>query len=231
MKRTTWLCVALLAVCVAPAIANTIWVGGGPGSGPGYGGEFIANTVPGVSAHWLASDGSPSKFETFCIEKDEYLVTGSDNVFNFDISNAAILGGVAGGSPDPLSNATGYLYCEFIKGTLAKYDYANVVSRDQSARDLQDAIWYLEEELGTSPTLTAQAQRFVDLGLQHSTEATCTRVMNLWSMNSSIGGAGGRLNNGRYEYQSLLVCVPAPGAALLVMLGLSIVGWIKRRLA
>ncbi len=232
MKRNIWLAAALLAACVAPVVANSITLQDSYGTING--GEFVANTNPGVSLHWLAGTGSASRFETFCIEKNEYLQFGP--TYHFDISQDAVLGGVAGGKPDPLSGETKYLYCQFIKGQLVGYDYGAGAGRVQSANALQNAIWYAEEEItnigdSVDGATAALAQQFYDAAVGKT--STCTWVMNLWWGATEANRPGyGTLNpNGtRYEYQSLLVCVPAPGAALLVMIGLGFAGWIKRRL-
>ena len=88
--------------------------------------------------------GTPDpSFQTFCLEAGEY----TTNPLYFVIGSAAVKGGT--GSSDPLSQGTAWLYSQFVAGTLSGYDYdASAVARLASARQLQEAIWYLEGESG-----------------------------------------------------------------------------------
>jgi hypothetical protein len=190
----------------------TVVTGDGYGSSPG--GEFIA-TPTGFSSAYRLEAAAP-KFETFCLEKNESLSHGK--TYNVDISNVAVKGGVGGGSPDPLDVKTKWLYCQFISKTLTGYSYTTDAARVASADALQDAIWYIEQEVGT---LTAGGQFFYDLAVKNAKDSDCTRVMNLWYVQDGP----------RVDAQSLLVCVPAPGAVVLGMLGLGLIGWVRRRMA
>jgi len=102
-------------------------------NGPGTtnGGEFIVSD-------W---DSGEYLLTTFCIEKNEYISYGGEFVVS-DISNEARAGGIGGGSPDPISDETAYLYHNFYWGTLEGYDHS-----DALANDLQNAIWLLENEI------------------------------------------------------------------------------------
>jgi hypothetical protein len=131
-------------------------IGFSRGSGSGPGGEFIVyNTVPSSNKPYsLIKD--KSLFDTFCLEKNEYL-SFSGNFVVGGLSRAARNGGLGGqdssGVADPLDPRTAYLYQQFYDQRLSNYQYENGDLRGASADQLQNAIWFLENELtGKSPT-------------------------------------------------------------------------------
>ena len=115
----------------------------------GVGGEFNAyssslNPISmGYSPLAMANVGHGLGFETFCIEYNEEFVPGG--TYNYTISQAAIHGGIPGGS-DPLSLGTAWLYLNFAEGLLTGYDFTNGANRTTNAGQLQDTIWWLEGE-------------------------------------------------------------------------------------
>ncbi|MEW6200327.1 MAG: hypothetical protein AB1601_16880 [Planctomycetota bacterium] len=243
MKRL--LCVICAATLVAPAMAyyaGTLWVADSYGTTNG--GEYVAHPSGNWSAHRI--NPVPPLFETFCVEKNEYLNFGSGYTFQVDIDPYVVRGGV-GANPPPypqLSPKTAWLYCQFIKGQLNGYVYTDSGNindandpRVQSANALQNVIWYYENEIanwasGLSGSTLALAQHFYNLAeAANPQDIGCTRVMNLWRKDNPWGWGAFNAALGRYEYQSLLVCVPAPAAAMLGVIGLGLVGWVKRRLS
>lgn len=88
-------------------------------------------------------------FETFCLEYSQTITAGG--TYHYDISNGAIPGGngAVSGS-DPISAGTALLYLEFAKGILSGYDYTPGSGREASANQLQQAIWWLEDEITLS---------------------------------------------------------------------------------
>lgn len=124
----------------------------------GSGGEF---TVYGYTN--LTNDGyaGPAKnvanaqsFQTFCVESNEY----TTNPTSFVVNSAAVAGGSGGGTPDPLSVGTAWLYSQFALGVLSGYDYTGGSGRSASAGLLQNALWYLEDEAsGSANVFTALA--------------------------------------------------------------------------
>ncbi len=185
-----------------------------PGYYYGSYGEFtltsVGDPIPGGKSQW----------NSFCIEKNEFI--SADTNYFADISDAAVNGGSGGPSPDPISAQTAYLYSEFLNGTLSNYNYdPGFTTRRLSAKSLQEAFWFLEEEISTvSGQAMAWAQEANNSGW---TDTGNIRVINFWEYDS---------NNERIERQSMLIglnVVPAPGATLLASMGIMIVGWLRKR--
>jgi len=200
-------------------------------------------------------------FQSFCLEIPEHIMPpyhvnvdiSTTNVYEFDPDGAgpinagdvsgpgshAVYGGAdakpfkpAGKTGDNLNAETAYLYNQFARGLLSNYEYTdfaaisggNPSNRATEAAALQQAIWFLEGETITPLTGQAlawynEAKTAVSTGKWSGIGSV--RVINLWTVD-----AGGRV-----EDQSMLYLMPAPGAALLIGLGLTMVGWVKRRFA
>jgi hypothetical protein len=146
-------------------------------------------------------------FQTFCIEYNEHI--SLDGIYEAAISDGSINGGAGGGvdpdgpgglpPTDKISIGTAYLYTMFATGTLSDYTYANGSSRAQSAEKLQQAFWYLEDEVsltaaqksantfltGAAGALTLfgdgvlGAKKHNDFSLYH------VRVLNLWGLDGT----------------------------------------------
>jgi hypothetical protein len=148
----------LMVFMMAPLVmADTVTVYQALGYHWGGGGEFTLrinnnNLSPDLNSFWGLYDSKtrdighhdPS-FQSFCLEKNEYLNMGS--TYNISISDRAVAGGVGGPHPDPISKGTAWLYHEFQEGELEGYDYHKWHGhRSISAYYLQNMIWYLEDE-------------------------------------------------------------------------------------
>ena len=194
MKKMIALAVVAGSLATA-AQAATIVVNQGAYSF-GNGGEFNA-TISGVGFTPLALTNSGS-FETFCLEVPENFQPGA--TYNVTIDLAADAGGNGGqvGSTDPLDERTAYLYSLFITGNLAGYDYADSLGqRKNNAGALQNAIWYLENEVGTLDS--AEAIAYYNASLAGIGQGLgLVRVANLYD------NAGGK-------HQSQLIAIPTPG--------------------
>jgi MYXO-CTERM domain-containing protein len=218
----------ILAITATAAADMTIHFDGQP-YGTTNGGEFrVTPTNFGTEAGFdplrLTSN---SYFETFCVERNEYISIG--HTYYVDLSTEAKRGGVGGGSPDPLSPLTAYLYSQFIDGTLVGYDYANTgIGRNASADALQKVIWYIEDEYTKSdgshwwtPHAGSLAEQFYNDALANN-DGTLGNVlvMNLYKDANRTCCA---------QDQLVAEPVPAPGAVLLGAIGLGMIVTRRRR--
>ncbi|MCG3126972.1 MAG: hypothetical protein CHACPFDD_01828 [Phycisphaerae bacterium] len=190
------------------------------GSGPG--GEFELDNL---------SRASVANFRTFCIQRTEYIDYSSHGFRVVGVTHAA--------HPvnDPLSAQAAFLYQSFREGTLAGYNYG--VTRASSADELQEVIWYLEGEIGS---VNGQAATWLSMA------NTAVAAGGSW-YNRYGNGAGGydgldylgnvRVLNlvwatARHGFrigdaaQDQLTMIPAPGAALLGVIGLAIARRFRR---
>jgi len=151
--------IGLLVVLFFPVGSEAVTISAGDfitlnnSYGTTNGGEFIATIK-----------GSGNTFETFCLEKNEFFRYG-ESLRVGSITTSANKGGIGGGSPDPLSYATAYLYNKFATGQLSNYDYGDLNARVLDANYLQNAIWYLEEEytdkIAAFAALSDQAKKWL----------------------------------------------------------------------
>ena len=254
MKRAALLITLILAFTATPTFADLY---GGTGLlqqtgsvgatnySSGVGGEFTISSstlstseyLPGITSE---IKGQLNSFQTFCIEGKEYVpnttieiqisttsINESTGVVGPEGSGShAINGGKTYG--DNLDPMTAYLYTNFVKGTLSNYDYFGfTVGRDFSAGQLQNAIWYLEGEIGS---LVANSQ--ADLWVQEAQNAGWNdigdvRVLNNW--------AEGHIGDPEFRMQDQLYLtptpVPIPTSVILGLLGMGVVGMKLRKYA
>lgn len=220
MKKYSMLIAASLMVlfsAMPSAFATPVNVGDLVQFDPGNvqaagGGEFLVNDESNIFL-----------FGTFCLEKDEF-IDYTNKFAVHDISFNAIDGGVGGPSPDPISDATAWLYLQYVNGGYGSivvdgdtYDEANI----------QEAIWLLEEE-----TNSAAAKSMTLKGLAEIKSAgfvnNIVRVMNLkWTVNSGTPGTPSYRAIGDLAQSMLLV--PEPSTMLFLGLGMVGLGFLTRR--
>jgi hypothetical protein len=231
MKRLI-LTIALVALIASPVLAApTVTTTGGAGYGiwqSGNGGEFTLK--PNAELSWVLAyyddsvsnqGGTVGTFQSFCVEESEYVY--ANTTFDVVLNDKAVYGGV-GPAGDPLSQGSAWLYHEFQNQTLDVYDYT-AAGRLASAAALQNAIWYLEDEGGSlnatyTNLLTTKFGSIANAKLDNNGQYAVA-VLNLY--------AQGHAGDAAYLRQDMLVCVPAPGAILLGGIGVSLVGWLRRR--
>jgi hypothetical protein len=209
---------ASLAALSPTASANSLILDLGPYHS-GVGGEFNAYSTTlnpislGYSSMTMLDNGHGLGFQTFCVEYNEHFNPGG--TYNYTISQAAIHGGVPGGS-NPLSLGTAWLYLHFAEGNLTGYNFANGANRTTNAGQLQDTIWWLEGQR-PDPGATNPFEQLVISQFGSATNAMADNnrfygvaVLNLYYLNGSLS-------------QDQLVLVP-DGGTTAVLLGVGLLG-------
>lgn len=222
-------------------------------NGVSTGGEIIVTTfthgflTPFDDVSTAADKANGALFNTFCIERNEFL----PNAVCTDLNIQAINGGQAGGNPDPLGKDTAQLYYSFWTNTWADttgaggpdlstngYSYGPTDRADDAAA-MQLAIWWLENELDFTfndldelKSHNARAGEFVDYAI--AVEWDDLGKANFDSINGGIGHVL-VMNNTKADgsaRQDTLVVVPLPPAALsglALLAGLGLIGVSRRR--
>ncbi len=246
---------AMFASSVALANPTSVTLGNGWGN---LAGEFKAKVTGGTFTPFQTNPGvlygTGTSFITFCLEKNEYFQNyDTQNLYVKGAPNSgAIKGGVgrakmyAGDVPltpianfDPISKATQLLYYRFSDGDLAGYNYSNTAARAASADSLQNAIWYLENELGNEPavgpsllsSLSAQTQAWVSDAISDVTNNTYdddAEKNGLWRVQVLNLYTDPGFQNISQD-QLYMVPIPEPETYAMMLAGLGLIGFVARR--
>jgi hypothetical protein len=198
---------AIAAVFTALCHAGELNLTRVQGTFAGDGGEFRLSTddlsfVGGVPA---LNDVS---FQSFCLEHNENVSIGG--TYRFEVNTGTVLGGVGGSVNgfDPLSPMTAWLYQSFVEGTLVGYDYG--AGRGASARALQNAIWYIEDEV---PNLTLGAAFHLQAVNANPTSIGKVRVLNLFQGES-------------HRQDQIFMQAPEPTTIVLLVTAMAFIGLV-----
>ena len=202
MNCSRWIPIVAVLALAGNAAADTVRFYDS-GDGTTSGGSFDAVT------------GLRGTFETFCIERNEYLNYGTQ--YYYTISDQAIAGGLGGGNPDPIDAITQNIYYGFRTGQLTITGTATEI-----ADAVQTSIWYEEGELSWS-NVTAKGQALINHFLNSSNYLAGydkVKVMNVWAHSDNTG-----------NQQDMLIVVPLPSGAGLACVGLLGLAAVRRRRA
>lgn len=211
-KKAMLLCLLAAMIVLPAAAAPTI--------------QMINDSVPAyqfkVLQDGFAGYAAGTIMPTFCLEKNEYFNPGSSY---YAVLNTSAVGGgmdwnggvygqtpsVAANGSDPLDQRTAYLHTKFMEGDSRLTDQAK----------LQNAVHYLEAEIGTKNSYVSLAEQAIASG--EWSGLGNVRVMNLWTK------FDGQTYSGWAQDQLVMIAVPAPAALVLSGIGTLLVGIIRSR--
>ncbi len=228
--KTSRVLLGLAVLCAAalPASADlTAVLGNGHGS-------MFGGAIHGIGGYYQATlSGTftgtgftiPMSFRTFCVESKyfhpntTYTATIADEVLDF--------------GPKTVVAATKNLYALYVDGD-ATLGWSVVGNNGSKNRVMQALLWDYQQVFGGASVAynllnSTEKALYAEWNTYNSTHASANaanvKVMNLWGTN------GADIQSQLIMTTPLGSIVPAPGAALLAVIGLGFVNTIKRRLA
>ena len=207
----------LPAAAQAATVTLTDWTTGHfATNAPGGGGAFRATTAGGDPILGNIS------FLTFCLEYNEHFNYGG--TYNFTLSDGAVQGGVAGGNPDPVSDATKWLYYQAVSGGYVSVFGALGAAVTSAGSHIQQAIWLLEQEKtsGQVSTVANNLANFAGLAPQLANWTLLqSQGHRVYAMNLTTIPGGGVVQD---QLAYVQVAVPEPGTFTLAAAALSLLG-------
>jgi len=228
-RRIARLAAGLAGVILAPSLFADIGLDGTLNFNAstyqnGAGGEFnVVTTGLGI-------------FATFCIEAQEHIGQPPSGPYTYTINTGTVSGGPGAGAIDPhtglamdnVSLGTAWLYSQFLAGTLTldtgagSYFDAN---RLANAGELQNAIWYLEDEGGQNNGYVALAESALSL-TEAQIKADANGAYGVMALNLFDA-------NGSPAQDQLAIlppaAVPEPSTVVFIVSGMGVLGLARRR--